>query len=191
LRVSPAEYLAFPLEAHALLHDVPLKDVSAVDLPNGGEERTVADVRRLFFSNARRSGLATRALFALRFAIGRIFGWDRPVSERAYDDARLTDDLRRRSLVPPGTREGLFRALYELPRESVLEIRNATVHGFLCLALVPRAQGYRLYFAVYVEPVSGFTPIYMAAIEPFRRFIVYPSMFRRLRAAWASAFPQG
>jgi hypothetical protein len=191
VRVSPAEYLALPLEAHALLGDIPLHDVSALDLPGGGGERTVADVKRLFFAGGRHAGVATRALFALRFFLGRIFGWDRPVSERAYSDARLPDDLRRRSLVAPGTREGLFRLLYELPRESVSEVRNATVHGFVCMALVPRAEpdrGYRFYFGVYVEPISRLTPLYMAAIEPFRRFIVYPSMLARLRADWARAY---
>jgi hypothetical protein len=189
MRIPAAEYLALPLEAHALLRDVPLHDVSAVDLPNGGSERTLADVKRLFFAGERRRGVATRALFGLRFFLGRIFGWDRPVSERAYSHARLSDDLRRRSLVAPGTREGLFRVLYELPYESVSEIRNATVHGYLCTALVPRAGGYRFYFGVYVKPVSRWTPLYMAAIEPFRRFIVYPSMLARLRADWARAYP--
>jgi hypothetical protein len=47
--------------------------------------------------------------------------------------------------------------------------------------------GYRLYWAVYVAPVSRFSPIYMAMIEPFRRFVVYPSILGRLRRAWITA----
>ena len=35
--VPPAEYLRLDLRAHALLRDVPLYDVSVVDLPGGGE----------------------------------------------------------------------------------------------------------------------------------------------------------
>jgi len=190
VRVSQAEYLALPLEAHALLRGVPLHDVSAIDLPNGGGGRTLADAKRLFLAGGARRGIATRALFAFRFFLGRIFGWDRPVSERTYSDARVSDDLRRRSLVPPGTQEGLFRLLYELPNESVGEIRNATVHGFVCTTLVPRDGGYRFYFGVYVEPVSRWTALYMAAIEPFRRFIVYPAMLGRLRADWERAYPR-
>lgn len=42
MRVSPAEYLSLPLRAHALLHDVPLYDVSIVELPGGGPGRTVS-----------------------------------------------------------------------------------------------------------------------------------------------------
>jgi hypothetical protein len=190
VRVSPTEFLALELEAHALLRDVPLRDVSAVDLPGGGPGRSLADAKRLLLAGLERPGLASRALFALRRLLGRAFGWDRPASEASYSDRRLGEDLRRRSLVPAGTREGLFRLLYELPHESLGEIRNATVHAFVCMALAPRATGYRLYFAVYVEAVSRLTPLYMAAIEPFRRFIVYPAMLARLRAAWRAAYLQ-
>ena len=188
MRVAPAEFLALPLEAHALLRDVPLHDVSAVDLPNGGSERTLADVKRLFFAGDRRRGLASRALFRLRFAIGRVFGWDEPATAHTYSDDRLSGDQRRRSLVAPGTSEGPFRLLYEFPRESLAEIRNATVHGYACMVLVPRAEGYRFYLGVYVKPVSRWTPLYMAAIEPFRRFIVYPAMLQRIRKAWLAAY---
>ena len=44
MRIDAAEFLALDLEVHALLADVPLRDVSAVDLPDGGEGRTIADV---------------------------------------------------------------------------------------------------------------------------------------------------
>jgi hypothetical protein len=33
-------------------------------------------------------------------------------------------------------------------------------------------------------------PIYMALIEPFRRFIVYPALLRRLRRAWSERYLQ-
>jgi hypothetical protein len=79
---------------------------------------------------------------------------------------------------------GAFRFLYELDDEALLEIRNATVHAFLCTALRPSDTGYRLFWAVYVRPVSWLTPLYMALIEPFRRFIVYPSLFRSVARAW-------
>ena len=188
MRVSPAEFLALDLEVHALLRDVPLRDVSAVDLPDGGK-RTLADVKRLLqLGRERPRGLAG-ALVRLRRWIGRLLDWDLPRSEPLSVN-RLTDDLRCRSLVPSGTLDGPFKILYALPFESLAELRNATVHAFACMALVPRAGGYRFYLAVYVEAVSRFTPIYMAAIEPFRRFVVYPAMGARLRAAWQAAYPR-
>jgi hypothetical protein len=42
---------------------------------------------------------------------------------------------------------------------------------------------------VYVLPLSWLTPFYMALIEPFRRYIVYPSLFRSLVRAWRKAYP--
>jgi len=71
------------------------------------------------------------------------------------------------------------------------EIRNATVHAFLCTALREGPSGYRLYWAVYVKPTSWLTPLYMMLIEPFRRFIVYPAMLGRVRSAWSALYRPG
>jgi hypothetical protein len=86
-------------------------------------------------------------------------------------------------VLSPGTADGPFRLLYVLERESLEEVRNATVHAFLCWALNQTSDGYRLYWGVYVKPVSWLTPVYMGIIEPFRRFVVYPSIFRAIRRA--------
>jgi hypothetical protein len=190
MRCEPAEFLALPLEVHALLPDVPLRDVTAMDLPGGGPGRTILDVKALMpeEGTAAAGNWATRALFALRYALGRLFGWDEPeppeVEARASYRKRLPPELVARSLQPPGTADGFFRIMYVLPQEMLVEARNATVHAFLASVLVPQGDHHRLYWAVYVKPTSWVTPIYMALIEPFRRFIVYPSLFRKVRAAW-------
>jgi len=189
MRVPPAEFLALDLDAHALLKDIPLRDVSAVDLPDGGDDRTIADVRRLLEAARRRPPLAVRALVGLRRFLGWLFHWDDEPPEPAYA-SRLSDDQRRRSLSPSGAVSGPLRLLYEFPYEMVGEARNATVHAFSCMALRRRPGGYRLYWAIYVENVSAFTPLYMAAIEPFRRFVVYPATLASIRAAWASLPPR-
>jgi hypothetical protein len=186
-RVPPAEYLALPLRAHALLAGVPLHDVTVVDLPGGGAGRTLADVRAL--DAAAPPSATVRALFAFRRLLGRALGWDRQPL-RAEDSllSRLTDDDRRASQVAPGTAAGPFLVVYQLPAEALIETRNATVHGFVCMALAPAASGYRLYWGVYVRPVSWLTRPYLAAIEPFRRFLVYPAMLSRIRRAWVAAY---
>ncbi len=181
-----------PLEVHAILGDVALKDVTGVDLPGGGPGRTISDVRALIPPDGLLSANpATRALFALRLWLGRVFGWDRPEHERPQTSylSRMSQALRARSMVPPGTMERGFRLLYLLEQESLAEIRNATVHAFLCAALCEHTGGYRLYWAVYVKPSSWLTPVYMALIEPFRRFIVYPAMLGRIRRAWIARYP--
>jgi len=194
VRAAPGEFLALDLEAHALLRDVPLQDVSVVDLPGGGSGRTIADARRLLHDARQRHPLHVRALVGVRRVLGQLFGWDARPSNTARSEpsyaSRLTDDQRARSLSPSGSPEGPLRLVYEFPYEAVGEVRNATVHAFVCMALQPRAGGYGFYFAVYVANVSPLTPLYMAVIEPFRRFLVYPAMLGNLRAAWIAAYPE-
>jgi hypothetical protein len=47
MRASAAEYRSLHLRARELLGDVPLYDVSSVDLPGGSSGRTVADIHVL------------------------------------------------------------------------------------------------------------------------------------------------
>lgn len=194
MRVSPDEFRALDLEVHRVLSDVPLHDVSAIDLPGGGPGRTVSDVRALADDAMGGANAAVRGLFALRFWLGRVFGWDaeeRGIRAHAADSYvhRIDPELRRRSRVAPGSKNGHFHDLYVLERESLAEIRNATVHGFLDVALVDAAGGYRLYWGVYVKPVSRWTRAYMTGIEPFRRFVVYPVLLRRIRRGWQARYP--
>jgi hypothetical protein len=186
MRAPPAEYLSLRLRAHELLHDVPLYDVSVVDLSGGGAGRTVADIRALD-SAAPPSRIAS-ALYSLRHFLGRVFGWDR-VHMRPEDSllSSLSERDRRESEIAPGTPDGAFRLVYRFRDEQLSEIRNGTVQGYLCVALAPRATGYRLYWAVYVLPVSWFTRPYLIMIEPFRR-ILYPAMLRRIQRAWLAAY---
>jgi hypothetical protein len=192
MRVPAEEFRALDLEVHTFLADVALRDVSAIDLPGGGPDRSISDVRALLSRNgALTATLPLRALFSLRVLLGRVFGWDRAMHEHAEDSAaeKLSDDQRDRSLAEPGTADGLFRLLYLFPNEVLGEVRNATVHAFSCMTIHPTASGYRFYWAIYVKSVSRFTPIYMALIEPFRRFIVYPAILRRLRDSWVATYP--
>jgi len=189
MRVSPTEYLGLGLElrAHELLRGVPIYDVTVVDLPGGGANRSLADLNRL--DRAVRPSRTGRILFRMRRALGRVFGWDR-VTMRPEDSllSRLSERDRGDSEIAPGTRDGPFLIVYQYPRESLREIENATVHGWVCTALAPTRTGYRLYWAVYVRPVSWVTRPYLMLIEPFRRFLLYPAMLRRIRRAWVAAY---
>jgi hypothetical protein len=193
MRISPEAFLKLDLEAHRILEGVPLKDVSIVDLPCEGE-RDLSDVRRVLAGVAR-GGVSplVRALFAIRMAVGRLLRWDAqeqatggPPDPESFVQ-RLTPAQIEASEMVPGTPDGGFVMLFLTRRESVAELRNATVHAFSCLAVERRPGGLRLYWAIYVLPVSRFTPLYMAAIEPFRRFVVYPTLLRKLRGAWIAA----
>jgi hypothetical protein len=191
MRVPREHFRSLSLEVHGILSDVSLHDVTAVDLPGGGAGRTLADVRVLMArEHVRAANPLVRGLFALRALLGRLFGWDaeRHTHPEMSFLHRLSSDITRRSALPPGALDGPFRVLYVLERESLAEVRNATVHAFLASVLTETPCGYRLYWAVYVQPVSRLTPLYMALIEPFRRYIVYPAIFRRIRRAWEERY---
>jgi hypothetical protein len=187
MRAPADEYRSLKLRVHELLYDVPLYDVSVVDLPGGGAGRSVADIRALELGAAP-SRIAT-AIYGARHLLGRVFGWDRrPMRPEESLVSRLSERDRRDSEVTPGTPDGPFLVLYQFPGEALRETRNATVHGYICTALARTATGYRLYWGVYVRPVSWLTRPYLIAIEPFRRFILYPAMLRRIRRAWLAAY---
>jgi hypothetical protein len=186
MRASPAEYLGLTLRAHELLQDVALYDVSIVRLPGGGCGRTLADIRAL--ASALAPSLIATAIYWLRHFLGRMFGWDRRQIEPEESLLRrLSDADRRNSEVAPGTLEGEFLVLYRFPGEELREILNATVHGFVCTALVSTPTDYRLYWGVYVRRVSWLTQPYLLAIEPFR-WILYPALLRQIRRRWIATY---
>lgn len=188
MRVAPEEYQQIDLRAHSLLADVPLHDVWAVDLPGSKTDRSIVDLRRLLAKHSiAAASTGAKFLFALRVLLGKLFGWDRE-PRQAFEESflhGLSAVDKQSSLVAPGIREGAFTVLYVSPVESISEIRNATVHAFSVFALLRRSSGYRLYWAIYVRPVSRFTAWYMRLIDPFRRFIIYPAVLRHIRAVWS------
>src|SRR6202451_2435551 len=168
-QISPAEFCTLPLRAHTLLADVPLHDVWAVDLPRHRDGVTLTKVLR----RANQVGInklppVARALFALRFFLGRIFRLEAEPKDALATSFvnRLTEEDRARSLVAPGPREGLFRIVYRFENEQLVEVQNRTVHGAPLIALAERADGYRFYFAVYVRRRTWITPFYMGLIDP-------------------------
>jgi hypothetical protein len=190
-QISAAEYRALPLRVHTLLADVPLHDVWAVDLPRVREGVTLDEFHRLS-SQRRLIGRLpppARALFGLRFLLGRIFRLeDQPKGSGAASFAKgLTAEDRARSSLAPGTRDGPFRVVYQFENERLLEVHNRTVNAALLMALAETEAGYRVYLAVYVCNAGWITPVYMALIDPFRRWIIYPAIMKHIRAIWAES----
>jgi Protein of unknown function (DUF2867) len=193
-QISPAEFCALPLRVHTFLADIPLHDVWAVDLPaySGGVTLSQflrrARENKSYRADAEINGfpLVARALFRFRFFLGRIFGLEEEPKDAAAAsfESRLTAEDRAGSLVVPGTPEGLFRVIYRFENEQLVEIQNRTVHAAALSALVERAGSYRFYFAVYVCQRAWITPLYMGLIDPFRRWIIYPALLKKIRADW-------
>ena len=193
-RISPTEFYALPLRVHSFLADVPLHDVWAIDLPTHRDGVTLSE----FLHRARQDGCdatdaeinrlppVARALFRLRFFLGRIFRLEAEPKDAlaASFGSRLTPEDRARSFVVSGTQQGLFRVVYRFENEQLLEIQNRTVHAAALSALAERADGYRFYFAACVRQSTWITPFYMGLIDPFRKWIIYPALLKQIRAIW-------
>ena len=190
MRIDPSEFHACPLRVHALLHDVPLEDVWAIRLPGGGAGRTIQDLRAVLTVGVETAPRIVKGLFGLRWRIGSLFGWDqgRPAWSTESYVHRLSEDDRAKSTGAPGAPDGRFNLLYQFEHEQLSELRNATVHAFLSLSIRPAPGGYLAYLAVYVKPVHQFTSLYMRAIAPFRRLVVYPAIIRNVQRAWAERY---
>ena len=187
-RIATAEFEQIPLRVHDVMRGVPLHDVWAVDLPPLRTGVTLEAFRRASEGRPFTPSRAVRALFGLRRLVGRLLRWDTvptpPERERDSFATRLTPADRVASLAAPGVRQGPFRLVYRFENEELLEAVNRTVHGAVSIALIESPQSYRLYITVYVRRVSPLTPIYLALIEPFRRWIVYPSVLRSVGRTW-------
>lgn len=144
-RLDPTDHLRRSWRVHAIAaaEGLALRDVweVAIPLPAG-----VPLARWVEALRTEPRGLPSRALFALRRALGRLLGLDRG-----------------------GTG---FVPVYQEPDEVLSRITNRTVTAFLHISLVDRHP--RL--AVYVRPNGAFGRGYMALIEPFRQWVVYPAL---------------
>jgi Protein of unknown function (DUF2867) len=192
-RISTQEFERLPLRVHTFLAGVALHDVWFVDLPRWRAGVTLNDFLRTANNCLFTPSSLVRLLVGIRFFIGRFFAWDAgpaAVGKESFA-ARLTDTDRSRSLAAVGVRDGFFRIVYRFENEQLVELINRTVHAAALSTLVETATGYRFYLGVYIRTVSLFTPFYMALIDPFRKWIVYPSLLRSVRARWDQAFDPG
>jgi hypothetical protein len=189
-RLPDAAYAAGPWRIRELTPDFALEDVW--ELPGEGERGDFARLVQLLcaMDPERGAGGLPRVLWAVRWKLGALLGWDdedgglggRVESLRA----RLPQDLRDTS--PPPFAALPFRSLYLTDDEFAAEIANRTMHGVLHLGWVADPAGtgrYRAQMTVLVQPNGWTGKAYMMAIRPFRHWIVYPAMMRQGRALWA------
>jgi Protein of unknown function (DUF2867) len=180
-----------PWRIHGLTRDFRLEDVWALPTPGGPD-----DFPRLVqqFASADPSQSlpgAARMLWALRWKIGELLGWDSPDSGVGSRVPTLRDRLPadlRDAPSGPDFAALPFTSLYLLDDEWAAEIANRTMHGVMHLGWVPdEAGGYRGQMAVLVKPNGPLGAAYMAAIRPFRHLIVYPPLMRDAARAWNAA----
>jgi hypothetical protein len=186
LRGSPQEFARQDFRVNQLLPDVPLHDAWAVDL-KGSASPTMENLTRAFRHRAALGVTpAIVGLGVIRGAAGKLLGWDEPrwASPEGSFISRLTPLDRRCSSTKPGTTLGIWRVLYALPREGLVETQNATVHVAVAGAIGERAEGARLFLAFRVREVNWTTRLYMRLIDPARRFFIYPFLLRQFAHTW-------
>ena len=184
MRLPNAVHTSRPWRIHELTRDFRLEDVWALPTPGGPDDLPRLVQQFASGDPSRSSSTAVRTLFAIRWRIGALLGWDGPRAPTLRD--RLPADLRD---GPAGPRfEALpFTSLYLTGDEWAAEIANRTMRGVMHIGWVPDHTGsYRGEMAVYVQPNGRFGTAYMAAIAPFRRSIVYPAMLHEMGRRWRS-----
>lgn len=194
MRLPDTAHTSRPWRIHEIAHDFTLEDVWALPTPGGPD-----DFPRLVHNFAvgetsdNPSRLA-RTLFAIRWKLGELLGWDDPDSAVGSRVPTLRDRL------PADLRDGPagpefdtlpFSSVYLTDAEWASEMANRTVHAVMHLAWVPdEAGGYRGQMAVLVKPSGVLGKVYMAAIKPFRQVIVYPPLMRDIGRDWRDGVPR-
>ncbi|GGP81924.1 DUF2867 domain-containing protein [Streptomyces sindenensis] len=178
-----------PWRVHELTGDFRVEDVWAVRTPGAGPD----DFPTLLTAMQASAGpakdpLSSRFLFAVRRRIGALLGWDKPLTGAGDPVPSLRGRLPRDLREAPGRSDaGLapLASLYELDDECALERATTTVHAVIHLGLAPDGSGgHELRMAVLVKPNGLRGRLYMAAIAPFRRLVVFPALVRQREQAW-------
>jgi hypothetical protein len=195
MRLPNAAHTLRPWRIHELTRDFRLEDVW--QLPSANDPHDFPRWIEVIASRdpSRDSSPVVRALFAIRWKLGELFGWDRPDSGVGVRVPTLRDrlpaDLRDAPRGP--SFDALpFTSLYLLDDEWAAEIANRTMHGVMHIGVVPdETGGLRAQMAVLVKPNGLLGSLYMAAIRPFRHLIVYPAMLREGERSWRAASCSG
>jgi hypothetical protein len=191
LRLPNVAHTSRDWRIHELTRDFRLEDVWALPTPGGADDfpRLVQGIASGDPSQG--PSRAARALWATRWKVGELLGWDDPdagLGSRVPTlRGRLPADLRETQRGPEFDTLP-FSSLYLLDDEWAAEIANRTVHGVMHIGWVPdQTGGYRGQMAVLVKPNGLLGTAYMAAIRPFRHLIVYPPVMRQIERTWWAA----
>ena len=190
MRLPNSEHTSRPWRIHELTRDFRLEDVWALPTPGGPDDlpRLVQQIAAGDTSTS--SSRAARALFAIRWKLGALLGWDDPDAGHACSGRRCATGCRRICARPPARTSRRCPS----PRstccddEWAAEIVNRTVHAVLHIGWVPDGHGgHRGQMAVLVKPNGRLGTAYMAAITPFRHLRRVPAADAGHRAGVAGA----
>jgi hypothetical protein len=187
-RLPNTAHASRPWRIHGLTHDFRLEDVWALPTPGGPDDFPLLVQSIASGEPPQSSSRLAGALWAIRWKLGELLGWDDPGAGLGSRVPTLRDRLPadlRDAPAGPDFDSVPFSSLYLLDDEWAAEIANRTVHGVMHISWVPDgADGYRGQMAVLVKPNGLLGTAYMAAIRPFRHLIVYPPLLRQIGREW-------
>jgi hypothetical protein len=188
MRLPESAHTDRPWRIHEIAGDFRVEDVWALPTPGGPDDFPLLVQGMAEGDPSRSSSRVVRTLFAIRWKVGGLLGWDDAEAGvgsgvRTLRD-RMPADLREAPAGPDF--DALpFTSLYMLDNEWAGEVANRTMHGVMHLGWVQdEAGGYRGQMAVLVKPNGLLGTGYMAAIKPFRHVLVYPAMIRQMGREW-------
>jgi len=188
MRLPNSAHSSRPWRIHEFTRDFRLEDVWALPTPGGPDDFPRLVQMMASSDPSQSSSGAARTLFAIRWKVGELLGWDGPDAGLGSRVPTLRDRLPvdlRDAPSGPDFQALPFTSLYLLDDEWAAEIANRTMHGVMHIGWVPdQTGGYRGQMAVYVKPNGLLGTAYMAAIRPFRHLIVYPQMMRETGRNW-------
>ncbi|GAB2648635.1 DUF2867 domain-containing protein [Kribbella swartbergensis] len=190
MRIPKSAHTAQPWRIHEFTRDFRIEDVWSFRAPGAGPDdfRVMLDALKAAY-DTRKEPVAVRFLFAVRWMLGGLLGWDSPEAGLGGRVDSLRDRLPRdlaetaRDATTPCTDP--FTEVYLLDNEAARELANKTVHDIMHLGWVPTGDGeYELRMAALVKANGLFGRLYMAFIAPFRYLIIYPALTRQWERAW-------
>jgi hypothetical protein len=186
-RLPDSEHTSRPWRIHEIAPDFPLEDVWALPVHGGRSEFSSLVEAMAAGDPSTPPSRPARALWAIRWKLGELLGWDDADTGLGTRVPTLRERLPADLLSAPRPEFAAapFSSLYLLEDEFAAEIANRTVHGVLHLGWVEDGTGaYRGQMAVLVKPNGCLGRAYMAAIRPFRHLVVYPALMRQVEHDW-------
>jgi hypothetical protein len=202
VRLPRTAHISRPWRIHEIAGDFKVEDVWALPTPGGPDD--LARLVRTVFTPAPTAGRGSangdaphlsapvsRTLFAVRWKLGKLLGWDKSDAGIGARVGTLRDRLPadlREGPRGPDLRVVPFTSVYMTHDEWVAEMANRTVHAVMHIGWVPDgADGYRGQMTVLVKSNGLFGAIYMAGIKPFRYLGVYPAFLRSIGRKWQAS----
>jgi hypothetical protein len=190
MRLPNTAHTSRPWRIHEIAPEFRLEDVWALPGPGGPDDFPRVVQLLASYDTSQSSSTAVRTLFAVRWKMGELLGWEGPDAGLGSRVPTLRERLPADLRESPGPDfDALpFTSLYLTDDEFAAEAANRTMHGVMHIGRLPDGTGgYRAQMAVLVKPNGVFGNAYMAAIRPIRHLVVYPALLREAREVWDRA----